>query len=90
MLDMSNTGDKSRPDPFPPTPVTAVDHDGRLAPEHSFEYVARLQEVHGDGPNPVLLRVKKTVGHGRGMPTSMRLELEADRRAVVTRHLGAA
>lgn len=75
-------------DAFPPTLVTTADHDDRVAPGHSFKYAARLQEVHGDGPNPVMLRVQKSAGHGGGMPVSMRVELEADRWAFVLHHLG--
>ena len=75
-------------DSFPPTLVTTADHDDRVAPGHSFKYAARLQEVHGDGPNPVMLRVQKSAGHGGGMPVSMRVELEADRWAFVLHHLG--
>ena len=90
MLDLSKPEDELRPDPFPPTPGTTTDHEGRVAPGHSFKNAARLQEVHGDGPNPVMLCVQKSAGHGRGMPISMRVELEADRRAFVTHHLGAA
>ena len=75
-------------DSFPPTLVTTADHDDRVAPGHSFKYAARLQEVHGAGPNPVMLRVQKSAGHGGGMPVSMRVELEADRWAFVLHHLG--
>ena len=73
---------------FPPTLVTTADHDDRVAPGHSFKYAARLQEIHGDGRNPVMLRVQKSAGHGGGMPVSMRVELEADRWAFVLHHLG--
>ena len=73
---------------FPPTLVTTADHDDRVAPGHSFKYAARIQEVHGDGPNPVFIRIQKSAGHGSGMPVSMRVELEADRWAFVLHHLG--
>ena len=73
---------------FPPTLVTTADHDDRVAPGHSFKYAARIQKVHGDGPNPVFIRIQKSAGHGGGMPVSMRVELEADRWAFVLHHLG--
>ena len=73
---------------FPPTLVTTADHDDRVAPGHSFKYAARIQQVHGDGPNPVFIRIQKSAGHGGGMPVSMRVELEADRWAFVLHHLG--
>ncbi len=64
---------------FPPVLVTTADHDDRVAPGHSFKYAARLQEVHGGGPAPILIRIQKSAGHGSGMPVSMRLALDADR-----------
>ncbi len=75
-------------DDFPPTLVTTADHDDRVAPGHSFKYAARLQEVHGGKPAPVLIRIQKSAGHGAGMPVSMRLELDADRFAFLFHHLG--
>ena len=75
---------------FPPTLVTTADHDDRVAPGHSFKYAARIQEVHGDGPHPVFIRIQKSAGHGGGMPVSMRVELEADRWAFVLHHLGVS
>ncbi len=73
---------------FPPTLVTTADHDDRVAPGHSFKYAARLQEIHGAGPAPVLIRIQKSAGHGAGMPVSMRIELDADRFAFLFHHLG--
>ncbi len=55
---------------LPLTFGTTTGHDDRVAPGHSFKYAARLREVHGDGPNPVMLRVQKSAGHGGGMPVS--------------------
>ncbi len=72
---------------FPPTLVTTADHDDRVAPGHSFKYAARLQEVHGGGRAPMLIRIQKGAGHGAGMPVSMRLELDADRLAFLFHHL---
>ena len=68
--------------------MTTADHDVRVTQEHSFKYAARLQEVHGDRPNPVMLRVQKSAGRGGGMPVSMRVELDTDRWALVLHHLG--
>ena len=39
-------------------------------------------------PTPVLIRIQKRAGHGGGMPTSMRIALEADRWAFLFHHLG--
>ena len=68
--------------------VTTTDHDDRVAPGNSFQYAALPQRVRGDGPNPVMFRVRKGAGHGGTMPASMRVEWEADRWAFVLHHLG--
>ncbi len=78
-----------RPTPyFPATLVTTADHDDRVVPGHSFKYAARLQEVHGDQPRPMLIRIQTEAGHGGGKPTSMVIEEQADRWAFVMANLG--
>ena len=73
---------------FPATLVTTADHDDRVVPEHSFKYAARLQEIHGDEPQPMLIRIQTDAGHGAGKPTSMVIQEQADRWAFVMENLG--
>jgi prolyl oligopeptidase len=72
---------------FPATLVTTADHDDRVVPGHSFKYAARLQEVHGYQPRPMLIRIQTDAGHGAGKPTKMLIEEQADRWAFVMAHL---
>ena len=73
---------------FPATLVTTADHDDRVVPGHSFKYAARLQEIHGDEPRPMLIRIQTDAGHGSGKPTSMVIQEQADRWAFVMENLG--
>jgi prolyl oligopeptidase len=78
-----------KPSPyFPATLVTTADHDDRVVPGHSFKYAARLQEVHGGEPRPMLIRIQTDAGHGGGKPVSMVIEEQADRWAFVMANLG--
>ena len=72
---------------FPATLVTTADHDDRVVPGHSFKYAARLQEIHGSQPRPMLIRIETDAGHGAGKPTSMIIEEQADRWAFVMKQL---
>ena len=72
---------------FPATLVTTADHDDRVVPGHSFKYAARLQEIHGSQPRPMLIRIETDAGHGAGKPTSMVIEEQADRWAFVMSQL---
>jgi prolyl oligopeptidase len=72
---------------FPATLVTTADHDDRVVPGHSFKYAARLQEIHGSQPRPMLIRIETDAGHGAGKPTSMVIEEQADRWAFVMNQL---
>jgi prolyl oligopeptidase len=77
-----------KPEPyFPATLVTTADHDDRVVPGHSFKYAARLQEIHGAKPRPMLIRIQTEAGHGAGKPTSMIIEEQADRWAFVMEQL---
>jgi prolyl oligopeptidase len=63
---------------YPATMVTTADHDDRVVPAHSFKFAAALQEKH-KGPNPVLIRIETSAGHGAGTPTAKIIEQLADR-----------
>ncbi len=61
----------------PPTLITTADTDDRVVPAHGKKFAATLQEKDA-GKNPILLRVETRAGHGRGKPTSKKLEEKAD------------
>lgn len=62
---------------YPATMVTTADHDDRVVPAHSFKFASTLQE-NQQGPNPVLIRIETSAGHGAGKPTSKLIEEAAD------------
>jgi prolyl oligopeptidase len=62
---------------YPAILVTTADHDDRVVPAHSFKYISTLQEKY-KGPNPVLIRIETSAGHGAGKPTAKILEEWAD------------
>ena len=72
---------------YPTTMVTTADHDDRVVPAHSYKFAATLQHAH-EGENPVLIRIEKRAGHGRGTPISKRIEQVADQYAFLVRALG--
>lgn len=63
---------------YPAVMVTTADHDDRVVPAHSFKYAAALQANNKDNPNPLLIRIETKAGHGAGMSTEKRIELNAD------------
>ncbi|HVR30999.1 MAG TPA: prolyl oligopeptidase family serine peptidase [Thermoanaerobaculia bacterium] len=72
---------------YPPTLVTAADHDDRVVPWHSYKFAAALQHAQGCD-HPVLLRVETRVGHGAGTPTALLIEKLSDRYAFAAWVLG--
>lgn len=62
---------------YPPTLVMTADHDDRVVPGHSFKFAASLQAAQA-GRAPILLRVERRAGHGRGRPTAARIGEAAD------------
>ncbi|MEM7105457.1 MAG: prolyl oligopeptidase family serine peptidase [Bacteroidota bacterium] len=63
---------------YPATMVTTADHDDRVVPAHSFKFISELQSKH-DGPNPVLIRIETSAGHGAGKSTEQRINEIADK-----------
>ncbi|PQA55568.1 prolyl oligopeptidase family serine peptidase [Siphonobacter curvatus] len=72
---------------YPATMITTADHDDRVVPAHSFKFAAALQEKHA-GPNPVLIRIDTSAGHGAGKPTAKIIEEQADKWAFVFWNMG--
>ncbi|MFT4033740.1 MAG: prolyl oligopeptidase family serine peptidase [Siphonobacter sp.] len=72
---------------YPATLITTADHDDRVVPAHSFKFAATLQEKQA-GPNPVLIRIETSAGHGAGKPTSKIIEEQADKWAFMFANMG--
>jgi prolyl oligopeptidase len=71
---------------YPATLVTTADHDDRVVPAHSFKFAASLQQAHR-GPNPVLIRIETSSGHGSSSLTKA-LEVTADEYAFTLANVG--
>lgn len=72
---------------YPPTLITAGDHDDRLPPIHSFKYAATIQHDQA-GDAPVLIRIDTRSGHGGGRPVTKDIEIAADSLAFIHSSLG--
>ncbi|MBN2498476.1 MAG: S9 family peptidase [Deltaproteobacteria bacterium] len=72
---------------YPPVLITTADTDDRVVPAHGKKFAAALQQK-ADPTHPVLLRVETKAGHGRGKPTSKRIEEYADIYGFLFRVLG--
>jgi len=58
---------------YPPTLITAAEHDDRVAPMHSKKFGAALQHAN-QGDNPILVRIETRSGHGFGKPRYKQIE----------------
>jgi prolyl oligopeptidase len=58
---------------YPATLVITADTDDRVAPAHSYKFVAALQAAQSDSA-PILLRVHRQTGHGGGMSTAQLID----------------
>ncbi|MDQ3170870.1 MAG: prolyl oligopeptidase family serine peptidase [Acidobacteriota bacterium] len=72
---------------YPATMVTTGDHDDRVVPAHSFKFAAALQAAQA-GPQPVLIRIETSGGHGAGKPIDKVIQEKADQWAFLAKVLG--
>ena len=72
---------------YPSVLVYTADHDDRVVPAHSFKYAATLQNRQG-GPNPILIRIGKSSGHGAGKPTKKIIAEYAEKWAFMFYEMG--
>jgi len=72
---------------YPATLITTGDHDTRVMPAHSFKFAATLQAAQA-GPEPVLLYIEKSSGHGGGPTVSQAIDQGADIAAFLADRLG--
>ena len=71
---------------YPATLLFTGDHDTRVMPAHSFKFAAALQAAQV-GPEPILLRVELSAGHGGGPTTSQQIDEAADAYAFLLENL---
>jgi prolyl oligopeptidase len=74
---------------YPAVLVVTGDHDTRVAPWHSFKFLAALQAAQA-GPAPVLLKLEGTAGHGGGTRLKARIADTTDIAAFLLEALGVA
>ncbi|CAG8479809.1 9682_t:CDS:10 [Paraglomus brasilianum] len=75
--------------PYPSVLLTTSDHDDRVPPLHSYKYIAQLQHVAKNNPNPLTIRVDVKAGHGSGKPTQKKLDEATDKYSFILMALGA-
>ena len=61
------------------------DHDDRVAPLHTFKYMAELQHQCGNQKRPLLAKIEVNAGHGGGKPISKVIEELVDRFSFIAR-----
>jgi len=72
---------------YPATLIVTGDHDTRVMPMHSFKFAAAMQAAQS-GPEPILLYIEKSSGHGGGATVSQVIEQNADIYAFLVDRLG--
>jgi prolyl oligopeptidase len=72
---------------YPATLIVTGDHDTRVMPMHSFKFAAAMQTAQA-APQPVLLYIEKSSGHGGGPTVSQVIEQNADIYAFLADRLG--
>lgn len=77
--------------PYPPVLLTTSDHDDRVVPLHSYKYIASLQHEWGNKrkqKNPLILKTKKSTGHGHGKSLDKIINETAEQYAFIASSIG--
>ena len=64
---------------YPSILIYTADHDDRVVPAHSFKYAAAMQNNALSNQDPILIRVARNVGHGKGRPTKKIIDEYAEK-----------
>jgi prolyl oligopeptidase len=74
---------------YPATLIVTGDHDTRVMPAHSFKFAAAMQAAQA-GPEPILLDIESSSGHGGGSTVSQYIDQTADMYAFLVDRLHMA
>ncbi|KAH8916303.1 hypothetical protein BT69DRAFT_1355803 [Atractiella rhizophila] len=64
---------------YPSILITTADHDDRVVPAHSLKMISTLQHDRAANPNPLLVRLELSAGHGAGKPTEKVIQEALDK-----------
>ena len=67
--------------------VTTADHDDRVVPAHSFKFAATMQKAQ-TCPNPALIRIETSAGHGAGKSTAQTIDEQGDKWSFMFYNMG--
>ena len=73
---------------YPPLLVLTADHDDRVAPLHSYKFVATMQEQVPD--STLYLRIEQRAGHGQGNALRKTIDRNCDTLAFLCDKLGGS
>ena len=74
---------------YPSILIYTADHDDRVVPAHSFKYAAAMQRAQA-GQDPILIRIGRNAGHGRGRPTRKIIDEYAEKWGFMFYEMGVA
>ena len=73
---------------YPPLLVLTADNDDRVAPAHSYKFVATMQSESPE--SPVYLAVERRAGHGQGNALNKSIDRDCDTLAFLCDKLGGS